>query len=110
MADYTGCPRLDSYLTVSMISILGIAQLPSLLRPHKAVTNVLAGATASSEARVILQAYVVVSRNPELAAVELIEAYFFKIDRGAADLNQHFSPSLKGLALIKSAYPRFFPG
>lgn len=51
MADYTDCPRLDGYLTVSMISILGRAQLPSLLRPHKAVTNVLAGATASSEAQ-----------------------------------------------------------
>lgn len=58
--------------------------------------------------RVILQAYVVVSRNPELAAVELLVAYFFRIGRGAADLNQHFSPSLQGLALIKSGIPTLF--
>lgn len=108
MAGYTDWPRLDSHLTLSVISILGIAQLPFLLWPHKAVTNVLAGATASSEAQAILQAYVVVSRNSELAAVELIVAYFFKICKGAADLSQQVSPSRKGLALIKSGIPRVF--
>lgn len=107
-ADYTDCPSLDSYPTVSVISILGIAQLPSLLRPHKAVTNVLAGVPASSEAQGHLASSCGCQQKSWTCSCRAHGGCFFRIGMGAADLTQHFSPSLKGLALIKSGIPTVF--